>query len=149
MRTFFLYWNRPRNIKRIVNKVVCKGSKIYIMSDIYDRYYFDFLKKDYVVYQYHDFPDLKALVSKNNGHEIDNAMLYSIEKNIFQYAYIKIKRMNHSPKIFYIDSSFNVPLLSVSPNFIDKIISNLLPIIRTIRDIVLYPRRYILKSRKS
>ena len=148
-RTFLLYWNRPRNIKRIVNKIIRKGSRIYIMSDIHDRYYFDFLKKDYVVYQYHDFPDLKALVTKNNGHEIDNAMLYSIEKNIFQYASVKIKRIQFAPKIFYIDSSFNVPLLSVSPNFIDKSISNLSRIINKIREIVLYPRRYILKSRRS
>ena len=134
--TDFLYWNRPRNIKRIVGRVVRKGGRIYIMSDIHDRYYFDFLKRDYVVYRYHDFPDLKASVSKNNKHEIDNAMLYSVEKNIFQYAYIKIKRMNATPKIFYIDSSFNVPLLSISSNFINETTFELLRITRKVRRIV-------------
>ena len=111
------YWNRPRHLKHIIEwvKSPFKDCIIYIMSDTHDPRYFDFLKKDHVVYRYFDFPELEALVSKNNNGGIDNAMLYSVEKNILQYAYIKIIQARSAPKILYTNSSFNIPLLTV-PN---------------------------------
>ena len=114
------YWNRPRHLKHIIKRVKLpfKGCIIYIMSDTPDPRYFDFLKKDHIVYRYFDIPELEALVSKNNGCGIDNAMLYSVEKNILQYAYIKIIRAKSAPKILYTNSSFNIPLLSVPSKYL-------------------------------
>ena len=114
------YWTSHRHLKHIINHScsVYKGRNMYIMSDIQDRCYFDFLKKNYKVYRYFDFPDLEALVSKNNDCEVDNAMLYSVEKNILQYAHIKIVKSKYYPKIIYIDSSFRIPLLSIHPLYL-------------------------------
>ena len=116
------YWNTTWHLKHIINRnrSIYKGCKIYIMSDIQDRRYFDFLKKDYNVYRYFDFPELEALVSKNNDSEIDNAMLYSVEKNILQYAHTKIVRARNSPEILYMNSSFNIPLLSIPPEYLHQ-----------------------------
>ena len=130
----YRYWNTTRHLKHIIGTSLPKGCRIYIMSDIYDHHYFDFLKKDYTIYRYFDFPSLEALVSKNNNCEIDNAMLYSVEKNILQYAYIKIVRAKHSPQIVYINSSFNVPLLSIPPKYLSSryLCRQLLAILRKI-----------------
>ena len=101
------YWQSSQHLKHIINRnrSVYKGCKIYIMSDIQDRRYFD-------------FPELEALVSKNNDSEIDNAMLYSVEKNILQYAHTKIILARNSPEILYMNSSFNIPLLSIPPEYL-------------------------------
>ena len=104
------YAAAPYHLKHIVKRAVPKGSIIYAMTDISDPDYLDFLKKDYTVYQYLDFPELKALVSSEDDLEIDNTMLYSVEKNIMQYAYTKIVRSKRYPKLLYINSSFAVPL---------------------------------------
>ena len=121
-RFYNRYWNTAWHLKHIINRALSidKGCKIYIMSDIRDRRYFDFLKKDYRVYRYFDFPELEALVSKNNDSEIDNAMLYSVEKNILQYAYTKIGRAKTTPRILYVNSSFNIPLLSLPPQYLHQ-----------------------------
>ena len=100
----------PCRLKHIVRRAVPKGSIIYAMTDISDPGYLDFLKKDYIVYQYLDFPELKSLLSSEDGLEIDNAMLYSVEKNIMQYAHTKIMRTKRQPKLLYINSSYKVPL---------------------------------------
>ena len=97
-------------VESTVRQMVTKGMRIYIMSDIRDPGHFSFLEKDYIVYRYYDFPELKALISGGSGQEIDNAMLYSVEKNIFQYATIKICRSYPCPKIMYLNCSFGVPL---------------------------------------
>ena len=114
------YWNSTRHLKHIINRgrSLPKGSKIYIMSDLHDPHYFDFLKKDYIVYQYFDFPELEALVSKNNDSEIDNVMLYSVEKNILQHAHIKMVRAKDYPQIIYINFSYNIPILSIHPQYL-------------------------------
>ena len=100
----------PCHLKHIVRRAVPKGSIIYAMTDISDPGYFDFLKEDYTVYQYLDFPELKSLISSEDGLEIDNAMLYSVEKNIMQYAHTKIMRTKRQPRLLYINSSYKVPL---------------------------------------
>ena len=81
---------KPKNICAVLERAIPRGSKLYIMSDINNPTYFNFLRKDYQIYLYHDFPMLKQLVSGENGTPTDNAMLYSIEKNILQYANRKI-----------------------------------------------------------
>ena len=103
------YGADPHHLYAIVRDALPKGSIIYIMSDIKDLHYFDFLKKDYIVYRYTNFPELTALVSSSNILKVDNAMLYSIEKNILQYAYTKIVRMRRYPKSLYINFSYKVP----------------------------------------
>ena len=103
------YASAPHHLRHIVSCAVPKGSTIYIMSDISDPCYFDFLKKNYTVYLYSDFPELKALALAENDRGVDNAMLYSVEKNIMQYAYIKITRTKREPKTLYINSSLSIP----------------------------------------
>ena len=104
------YASDAHHLQHIVSCAIPKGSTIYIMSDIPDLCYFDFLKGDYIVYQYSDFPELKALVLAENDRDIDNAMLYSVEKNIMQYAYTRITRTKRYPKILYANSSLRVPM---------------------------------------
>ena len=103
------YAANRNNLKRILKRAVPKGSTIYLMSDIAEPHYFDFLNENYIVYRYFDFPELKALVSNEDKKESDNAMLYSVEKNILQYSHIKIIRARNCPKLLYTNSSHTIP----------------------------------------
>ncbi len=103
------YSANQNNLRRILKHAVPKGSIIYLMSDIAEPHYFDFLNKNYIVYRYFDFPELKALVMNKDKKEIDNAMLYSVEKNILQYSHIKIVRARNCPKLLYTNSSHTIP----------------------------------------
>ena len=88
-----------------------KNRAVYIISDMDKSDHVDALKNRYTIYQYHDFPELKALISGENGREIDNAMLHSVEKNILQYAAIKIipfEELSGFP-IIYSNSSHAIP----------------------------------------
>ena len=103
-----LYETSPRQIESILRH---RKRIIYIISDISIPNYFDFLKKNRIVYQYHDFPELNALVSGQNGQIINSALLYSVEKNILSYAYIKIisfKDLSGLP-IVYSNCSDKIP----------------------------------------
>ena len=86
------------------------GTKLYIMSDIHDPKYLDFLKPDYQVYRYHDFPELQRLVT-GEADSVDNYMLYSVEKNIMSYALIQILPPGSSSLTFPLDASYRVPFL--------------------------------------
>ena len=103
------YGANQNNLRRILKHAVPKGSIIYLMSDIAEPHYFDFLNENYIVYRYFDFPELKALVINEDKKEIDNAMLYSVEKNILQYSHIKIVRARNCPKLLYTNSSHTIP----------------------------------------
>ncbi len=86
-----LYAMDIRQIQAIFNRArITKDRNVYVASDINDADYFEPLKKQCKLYQYHDFAELKALVSSKNGEKVDDAMLYSVEKNILQYAAIKM-----------------------------------------------------------
>ena len=88
-----------------------KNRTVYTISDMDKPNCVDALKNCYTIYQYHDFPELKALISGENGREIDNAMLHSVEKNILQYAAIKIipfEDLSGFP-IIYSNSSHTIP----------------------------------------
>ena len=149
----FNYAAHPRQVESIVRQIVTKGMRIYIMSDIKDPEYFSFLEKDYVVYQYYDFPELKALISGGSGQEIDNAMLYSVEKNIFQYATIKIDRSFRYPKIMYLNCSFKLPwryrflvfyksLVGADRHKIGKYIRNPQRLFSSIKGILINPKTH-------
>ena len=84
------------------------GAKLYIMSDIHDPKYFDFLKSDYQVYRYYDFPELQELVTGRAG-SVDNYMLYSVEKNIMSYALIQIVPPESNLLVLRLDASYHVP----------------------------------------
>ncbi len=104
-----LYGADQNNLSRILKHAVPKGSIIYLMSDIAEPHYFDFLNEDYIVYRYFDFPELKALVINKDRKKIDNAMLYSVEKNILQYSHIKVVRARKYPKLLYTNSLHTIP----------------------------------------
>ena len=86
-----LYATDIRQIRAIFKRArITKDRNVYVASDIDDTDYSRSLKKRCKLYQYHDFSELKALVSGKNGEKIDSAMLYSVEKNILHYAVIKM-----------------------------------------------------------
>jgi len=63
-------------------------------------------------YYYHDFSELKALISGENGRVVNNAMLYSVEKNILCYADAKMapyQALSGFP-ITYTNCSIKIPL---------------------------------------
>ena len=90
------------HIKDLMKKKIPKGMRIYVMTDIRKLGYLSFLEKDYIVYQYYDFPELKNLISGDKS-SVDNAMLYSVEKNIMQHAYVKLERTDGVPRVIYTD----------------------------------------------
>ncbi len=65
-----------------------KGLPLYIMSNIAEPDYFNFLKHEYDIYRYTDFEELRE---RFVGQEvIDHDLLYSVEKNIMTHALVKI-----------------------------------------------------------
>ena len=107
-----MYATDISQIRKAINRLHIRGMATYIMSDIDDFAYFNSLKKRYrKLYRYSDFRELKALISGDNGQLIDNAMLYSVEKNILQYAAVKIipfKDLSGLP-IIYTNASYKIP----------------------------------------
>ncbi len=75
-----------------------KNMPLYIMSNIMDTDYFDFLKPKYNVYRYTDFEELVEQVTR--GGVIDHNLLYSVEKNIMRYAAVKIHSYRRNRFIF-------------------------------------------------
>ena len=71
---------------------------LYIMSNIEQSDYFDFLKPKYDIYRYTDFEELRGRFV--DREEIDHNLLYSVEKNIMRYAPIKIFPSNRRQFIF-------------------------------------------------
>ncbi len=109
-------------IESVLKYAVKKRAQLYIMSDIHRPDFFDFLKSDYRVYRYYDFPDLRKLVSGEGGRKIDNVMLYLVEKNIMKHATVKILPPHKGPMIYNLntvyDFTFSKKPLSNEP--IDK-----------------------------
>ena len=106
-----LYITDLRQIKENLKRFGGKDNTVYIISNISDTNYFKTLKKHYTVYQYHDFPELKALVSGDNQQPINNALLHSVEKNILELAALKMipfENLSGLP-IIYSNSSHKIP----------------------------------------
>ena len=126
------YSAQPKHIKKLVYSACPRGTKLYIMSDIHDPSYFDFLRDRYDVYTYHDFPELKQLINGEND-SIDNNMLFMVEKNIMDHALVKITAQRRGIYHFQSDFAYDIPALalyvytkirnnpSVSPNNIKQI----------------------------
>ena len=102
-------------IQEVLSYALRPKSKIYIMSDITDPQYFDFLKEYYEVYRYYDFPKLKELVSGENGRQVDNVMLYLVEKNIIKYAAVKILPPNQGTMMCHLNEVYNPSMLKNPP----------------------------------
>ena len=107
-----VYTTDISQIRKSMDRANISRNAIYIASNIDDFAYFNSLKKRYSkLYRYSDFPELKALISGDNGQLINNAMLYSVEKNIMQYAAVKItsfKDLSGLP-IIYTNASYKIP----------------------------------------
>ena len=52
-----------KQIQEVLSYAINKGSQLYVISDILNPKHFDFLKENYRVYRYYDFPELNKLVS--------------------------------------------------------------------------------------
>ena len=95
------------HIRDIIKEKIPKGMRIYIMTDVTKPGYLSFLEKDYTVYRYYDFPELKNLVSGDKS-PVDNAMLYSVEKNIMQHAYVQLTRTDGVSRIIYTSCTYKI-----------------------------------------
>ena len=95
------------HIRSIIKQKMPKGMRIYIMTDITKPGYMSFLEKDYIVYRYYDFPELKNLVSGDKS-SVDNAMLYSVEKNIMQHAYLRLTGEDRTSKIIHTSCIYKI-----------------------------------------
>ena len=103
----FAFTSSKKQIKSVLAHTVCKGAKIYIMSDVHRPIFFDFLKSDYRIYRYYDFPQLEQLVSDKAGSKTDNVMLYLVEKNIMKHATVKILPPHKGPMIYHLNTVYN------------------------------------------
>ena len=105
-----------QQIQEVLSYAISKRSRIYIMSYIRDPQYFDFLKKDYLVYRYYDFPELNQLISGEGGQMVDNVMLYLVEKNIMKYATVKIFPPYKGSMMCHTNEIYNMSMLKNPPN---------------------------------
>ena len=99
----FFHAALPSNIKKLVYRACPRGTKLYIMSDIRDAKYFNFLRHRYDVYTYHDFPELRCLVD-NESRTADNHLLFMVEKNIMDHALVKL--VAHRRSVYHFQSDF-------------------------------------------
>ena len=89
------------NIEETIKMVYRRHKKkppLYIMSDIMETNYFDFLKPRYDIYRYTNFKELRAQFIERE--RIDHNLLYSVEKNIMKHAIIKIFPHKRNKLIF-------------------------------------------------
>ena len=89
------------NIKSVVGMVYerqVSNLPLYIMSNIMDADYFNFLKPKYDIYRYTDFKEFRERFV--DREIIDHNLLYSVEKNIMGYAPVKIFPHRRYPFIF-------------------------------------------------
>ncbi len=104
----FFHAALPSNIKKLVYRACPRSTKLYIMSDIHNTKYFDFLRHRYDVYTYHDFPELKCLVD-NESRTADNHLLFMVEKNIMEHALVKLVAHRRSCYHFQSDFIYRTP----------------------------------------
>ena len=103
------YAAQKEQIAYIIKKVCHQhyNIPIYIMSDMPSSY-FDFLKPQYKIYTYRDFPTLKDLFSASSK-AIDHNLLYAVEKNIMKYALVKIFPPGRNKLMFDSNASYETP----------------------------------------
>ena len=110
----FTFGALKKQIEMVLSEAIAKGSQLYIMSDIHQPDFFDFLKSDYKIYRYHDFPQLKQLVS-GKGKRVDNVMLYLVEKNIMKHATVKILPPHKGPMVYHLNTVYDLSFLKNPP----------------------------------
>ena len=138
-----------RQIQSVVEHAISKGSRLYIMSDIHRPKFFDFLRSDYQVYRYYDFPNLRKLVS---GEKMDNVMLYLVEKNIMKYATVKILPPHKGPMNYHLNVVYNLSVLKKPPvvkeredmKEVDRLVDETLDILGISREDAMVAQRYFL-----
>ena len=108
---------QKEQINHIV-KTVCKRHTrkipVYIMSDL-EPDYFDFLKPEYNIYTYADFPKLKELFASKYA-PVDHNLLYAVEKNIMRHALVKIMPPDRNKLVFDASASYDIPP-NISANY--------------------------------
>ncbi len=119
-RRIFPFAVSKEQIKSVLEHSISKGSRLYVMSDIHQRDFFDFLKSDYKVYRYYNFPNLRKLVSGKGGKKIDNAMLYLVEDNIMKYATVKILPPYKGPMIYHLNTTYDLSILKELPTTTER-----------------------------
>ena len=112
----FAFTSSKEQIKTLLMNTVGKGARIYIMSDVHRPNFFNFLKPDYRVYRYYDFPRLRQLTSSEAAGKTDNVMLYLVEKNIMKYATIKILPPHKGPMIYHLNTIYDTFALKDPPH---------------------------------
>ena len=88
-------------VKKIVGTAYARNNKsipLYIMSNIMDDDYFNFLKPRYDIYRYTDFDELRERFSRKE--EIDHNLLYAVESNIMRHATVRIFSSHRNTSIF-------------------------------------------------
>lgn len=81
---------KPEQILEKISSVWPQEHAVYILTDEQRHDYFDLLRLHYRVYQYFDFSELRA------AREADNYLLYTVEKEIFQRADVRIYTFKRS-----------------------------------------------------
>ena len=114
-RPMFQFVFSTQQVKTLLSYAISKNSRLYIMSDIRNPNHFDFLKKDYRVYRYHDFPELAQLVSSEQGSAVDNVMLHLVEKNIMRHATVKIIPPRKGMMMYHLNEVYDLSLLKNQP----------------------------------
>lgn len=79
---------QPDAIHQRISQWIEAGSTLYIMTDEYEKGFFDSLKKYYQVLTFRDFEALIRLKKE------DNFMLYEVEKRIAKQAKISVEMFN-------------------------------------------------------
>ena len=87
----------PKAIRWRLNRIadLPRGCPLYVMSDLWDCEHFHCLRRDYRVWRYHDFPQLRPLApcaeeSGQDSSHYDSFFLFSVETELMRRAAVKI-----------------------------------------------------------
>jgi len=85
----------PKFILKKLGKVgIRAGATLFVMTDEQDERYLDFLKAEYRVIRYTDFPKLKSLITF--PEPIDNYLLFMVENEVLKHARQRIYTVQNS-----------------------------------------------------
>ena len=77
-----------KKVCKIVYERNNKAMPLYIMSNVMNANYFDFLRPQYDIYKYTDFKELREQFKEKE--EIDHNLLFMVEQNIMRHATVRI-----------------------------------------------------------
>ena len=84
-------------LKRLGKLGIRAGTTLFVMTNERDERYLDFLKAEYRVIHYTDFPKLKSLVTL--PEPIDNYLLFMVETEILEHARQRIYTFDTNKKM--------------------------------------------------